>query len=242
MKPCIFLITLLSITFGCNNSDTATPPKKLLSGKEPTKGEKYQLEGVTKIETSCTYLIYEIDRLKIDLLKKAGEKHPSENLQPAIKPFSYDLSKLKNPNNQKVVNQLFIAKDGNNPGKAGKLLFDDFRTLRKELLTIAVSTEKQPVTIREFNDYSNDTELQGLLEKELASKDIAPQKDKQMIIQLYMELSLPDYKDYNGMKQHPFVYTFKNSEITSAFASLTLLQSRILKARVLALILLKQSA
>lgn len=241
MKPCIFLISLLSITFGCNNSDTARTPKKLLSGKEPTKGEKYQLDRLNKIETAATYLIYEIDRLKIDLLKYAGEKHPSEDFQPSLMPIRYDLSQLKNPTNREASNQLFIAPDGNNLSKRGQTLFDDFRAIRRELLKIALSTEKHSVTIREFNDYSNDVELQKLLEKELASMEIEPQKDKQLIINLYKELSIPNYIDYTGKKQHSFMYSFKDAEITIAFSNLTLLQSRILMARTLALKLINTS-
>ena len=239
MKSSIYLFLLLIILIGCTNSDDKTPAKKHFQRKDLTKSQKYISDQLDKIETSTTYLIYEIDRLKISLLKKAHEKHPTEDLQPSVKPFRYDLRKLKNPTNQQAANHIFIAADGNNPSKAAVLLFDDLRTYRRELMSIAASTENQPIILEEFNDYNSDEELQKLLEKDLASKNIASQKDKQLLIRLYKTISWPDYKNDNGKKKHWIVYAFRNAEIVVAFSTLTSLQSEILTARTIALEILK---
>lgn|GEM_PF-5695299 len=239
MKSSIYLFSLLITLIGCTNPDDKTSAKKDLQRKDLTKTQKYFSDQLKKIETSTTYLIYDIDRLKISLLKDANEKHPSEDLTPSIKPFRYDLGKLKNPNNQEAANHIFIAKDENNPSKSATRLFDDLRIYRRVLMSIAASTENHPIILEEFNDYNSDEELQKLVEKDLTSKNIPSQKDKQLLIRLYKTISWPDYKTDNGKKEHWMVYSFQDWDITIAFSTLTSLQTEILTARALALDILK---
>ena len=190
------------------------------------------MDKINEIDTLTAKIIYSIDQLKVSLLKAAGENY-SLGKEALVLPNSFDFSTLKNASNTSIPTELLLNSHSSN--QIGKELFNSFKRYRNELVKIVGRTETQKVHVIDITNYKNIADLQEKVKTQIGSKVPNFMEDQQAIIDLYVNLTLPNHLNQNG-EQIPWAEaTFQHSSLIGAITQLTILQNKILAARAYAL-------
>ena len=220
---------------------------------EKVKKVKYYLDIINKIDLETAKEIEEIDNLKLTLLAKSGEEvsiAKDKDIQTILwskysknaplKPSRLNLMAVAAKDQYDVPMYEIIGEDLTNITGKGKDLWQNYNKFRNTLCDL-VGTYSPPngkswklksYSINEFND---NEDLSIKVDKMLAQNQYNENDDKEVIKQLYMELSKNEKYDTEELKGiHWIGKTFDHAPLVAAIASLTALQQEILTARATA--------
>lgn len=217
------------------------------------KWEKLSMihKHLDSIETSCSALISLIEEIKTDLLKKEAENVTKVNnndpnviiwrkYNPELGclPSSMNLLAVKRPRTSDFVNSDLVGDSYVKLSAKGQKLWNSLIEFRRCVVRNTGSynwgKSEFNIDVKAINQFSD---RENLLSKVSAMVDASKanlEEDRQVLIDLYMMLTKPEFKEKNGNKIHWVNSMFMDAPIVSAISSLSALQNEILHARSLA--------
>ncbi|MBI1837146.1 MAG: hypothetical protein HYR91_07755 [Flavobacteriia bacterium] len=218
---------------------------------------KYFLNISEKIDLETAKQIKEIDAIKLDILEKSGELISIEkdndpatiiwkkysNNKP-LQPMRFNLHAIQAKDQYDVPMHQIIGEELTNITGLGKSLWSNYNEYRNTLChllgTYNFGDKKysfKPININKFKD---NIDLNKQVDQMLAQNNINVNEDKEILKQIYTELSKNERYDTEEEKNiHWIGKTFDHSPLVAAMASLTSLQQEILTARATAISHLK---
>ena len=218
-----------------------------------TQKVKYFLNIAKKIDLETGKRIKEIDEIKLAILEKSGEKidQVKENDPETIIWKNYD---SKSPLQPTRLNLMAIqAKDQYDIPMheiigdeltiitgSGKDLWKHYNEFRNNIChlvgTYEIGEKKYSFNPTNINKFKDNNELNLLVERLIAKNTINTNEDKEVLKQLYTELTKNErYNTEEEKNIHWIGKTFDHSPLVAAIASLTSMQQEILTARATAL-------
>jgi gliding motility-associated protein GldM len=215
---------------------------------------EYVLGQMKKIDDETAKFIEFTDKLKVAILKQAGEKadvyndkHPESILwikQNGVKPARMHLAAVQGQDKyDEPMLVLGISEDIKNPTGDGAELWkrlNDFRSKIVELTGAYTWGEGSKFTVKvdNINEFETNQELikkvTAMIDKNEKSANL--KEDRQVLIDLYMMLTKKERNDVHDKKGvHCVGMTFDHSPLVAAIASLSSMQQDVLSARALAL-------
>jgi gliding motility-associated protein GldM len=215
------------------------------------------LKIVDQIDKETAARIAFIDEVKMTILTKSGEKvsevkpndkeailwKPYSNKDP-LRPARLNLIAVEAKDDYDVPMHEIIGDELTNITGSGKQLWSQYNSFRKAICSLVGSYTDgernwsfKPIEINSFKDIDD---LDKQVEKMLSENKINVQEDKEVLKQIYMELTKNERYDTEEEKNiHWAGKTFDHSPIVAAIASLSSMQQEILSARATALAHLK---
>jgi gliding motility-associated protein GldM len=224
-----------------------------LSNPLKTQKVNYFLNIAKKIDVETAKRIKEIDEIKLAILEKSGEKidQVKENDPESIIWKNYD---TKSPLQPTRLNLMAIqAKDQYDIPMheiigdeltvitgSGKDLWKHYNEFRNNIChlvgTYEIGEKKYSFNPTNINKFKDNNELNLLVERLIAKNTINTNEDKEVLKQLYTELTKNErYNTEEEKNIHWIGKTFDHSPLVAAIASLTSMQQEILTARATAL-------
>ncbi len=220
---------------------------------EKVKKVKYYLNIIDKIDKLTSDRIKEIDEIKIDILKKSGEKIDVEKLNDTetiiwkkynekspLTPTRLNLMAVQAKDQFDVPMHEIIGEDLTNITGSGKQLWENYNQYRNSICdlvgTYYTSTNKNfKLKTIHINKYQDNKDLENQIEKMLSKNPYNKNDDKEVLKQIYMELTKNERFDTEETKNiHWIGKTFDHSPLVASIASLTALEQEILAARATA--------
>ncbi|NVK66661.1 MAG: hypothetical protein HWE22_18860 [Flavobacteriales bacterium] len=210
-------------------------------------------EHLDSIENSCFRLISLIEKIKIDLLKKEGENIAIEkdndpdvivwkkyNPELGCLPSDLNLLAVERPKASDVVNLELIGESQEKLSSKGHELWRSLNDYRRIIVkhtgTYTWGRKEFKIDVKAINQYTDREDLIRQVASVIDASQVNKKEDRQVLIDLYLMLTKPDFIEKNGAKVHWVNSMFTNAPIVSAISSLSALQNEILKARSLAYI------
>ncbi len=220
---------------------------------EKVKKVKYFLSIIEKIDKETALRIKEIDDLKLDILKKSGEKAEiakdkdkeailwkSYSTKEPLKPARLNLMAVEAKDQFDIPMHTIIGEDLTNITGSGKALWENYNNYRNSICNL-VGTYSPPAgkvwnfKSSHINNFKDNADLVKQVDKMMAKNKYNDKDDAEVIKQLYMELTKNERYDSEESKNiHWIGKTFDHSPLVAALASLTSLQQEILSARATA--------
>jgi len=215
---------------------------------------KYVLQRMDLIDKETASIIQQIDQMKLDILKTAGEEITTVKNRDhstimwekteGVKPARMNLFAVNAMDNYDVPMQVVgVNEDLKKPKGKGLELWNKFNEYRKNLVeltgTYAWSEgEKFEIKVDPINEFSDFNDLSEKVSKMLEKngKNANLKDDKDALASIYMEmtkLERNDVGEYKGL--HWLGMTFDHSPLVAGIASLSSMQQNILSARAMAL-------
>jgi len=209
------------------------------------------LEHVDSIEASCSALISLIEEIKTDLLKKEAENVTKENnndpnviiwrkYNPELGCFPSNLNLLavKRPNTSDFVNLELVGDSYEKLSGKGQELWNSLVEYRRSILkhTGSYNWGKSEFNIdaKAINQFSDRENLLSKVSSMVDASNANIKEDRQVLIDLYIMLTKPEFTEKNENKIHWINSMFMDAPIVCAISSLSALQNEILQARSLA--------
>lgn len=230
----------------------ASTPKREEMNAKRTRLE-YVFGKMEEIDEVTSSIISFIDECKLELLKNAREniktvdknnvstivwKVYDEELL-SVRPTRLNLWAVKNKSDAKIATSYFVNSDGVTPSEMGLELWNKLNEYRSNLVKTVGSYSfgggEYTIDPIDVNSYRDNKQLADLVYKMIDGSNANLKEDRQVLIDLYMSLTMNEWYNMEGKKTHWISLTFKNSPLVSAIASLTSLQHDILSARALAM-------
>lgn len=227
---------------GSRGADQAAKKKKL----------QYVLDQMAKIDKETTSMIEFIDKLKVDILKEAGEKvegyKPNDELSilwvksDKALPARMHLSAVEGQDKyDEPMNVLGISDDIKKPTGKGIELWNKYNDFRKKIVELTGSyswgeSNVFSISPKAINDYKDNKDLTAQVEKMVTSSKANLKEDQQVLIDMYIMLTK---KEVNTVHDQAGVHwigmTFDHSPLVAAIASLSSMQQDVLSARALSM-------
>ena len=228
---------------------------ELADKANPAKVEKvkYFLDICNKIDEETAKRIEAIDKVKIDILTLSGEKVTTakDNSEEAVLwraydkknpllPARFNLMAVEAKDQYDIPMHTIIGEDLKNITGIGKDIWkghNDYRRLVCELVgSYKAGPNNWSLKPADINTYKDNEDLAKQVDKMLDKAKINVNDDREILKQLYMELTKPERSDMGEEKNiHWIGKTFDHSPLVAAIASLTSLQQEYLMARATAL-------
>jgi len=228
---------------------------------ETQKKAQKLMEVVKKIDKMTAENIKLLDDLKLEVLKKCGEKIEQagpENIittkyseKEPLKPTRMNLMKVDGKDKyDEPMEVMGIAEDIKKPKGEGMKMWDAYHKFRKDLCELIASSSSVPAAngekgknysfkdpnVRDFKDYAD---IRKKMAKAIAT---VSQDDQEALIKIYSSLTKQEIADMHEgeLKDvHWLGRTFDHSPSVAALASLSSLQKEILTARADAVALVR---
>lgn len=216
---------------------------------------KRLMKTVEQIDAITAEQIQLIDRMKLEILEKAGEdtKQSGEEFiiakkydkEDPLRPIRMNLMKVDGKDKyDEPMDVMGIADDIKHPTGNGKQLWDAYNKYRTDLTALIAKSSSTGNTTYSFkdpkiNDYKDFSDIKRQMEN--AMKTVAPD-DKEGLLKIYSSLTKQEFADMHDgeIKQvHWIGRTFDHSPTVAAIASLSSLQKEILTARADAVSLIR---
>jgi len=224
-----------------------------INGDSPLK-EKYWtilLNQIDNIDSTCSNLILLIENIKIELLKGENENIAKiENKEKQISLWgnyenedakkipTLNLRKVKNKYSSEFVNSCLVNNDPKTLTPEGKKLWDGLNKYRNKLVNFAGSynniDEIYSVNVHDINTFKNEKDLKEKVQKMISESNADKYEDSSFLVQMYIQLTKPEYITYNNEKVQWVNATFKDLPLVVAISRLTSLENEITKARTTA--------
>ncbi|NGF77207.1 hypothetical protein G5B10_15070 [Fluviicola sp. SGL-29] len=214
---------------------------------------QYVLDQMKKIDDETAKFIEFTDKLKVDILKEAGEKVDSYNdknpesilwiKQREVLPTRMNLAAVQGQDKyDEPMLVLGINEDIKSPKGKGAELWKRLNDFRKKIIEYTGTykwgeSNNFSVNVDAINDFETNAELSKKVNAMIDKNTKANLKeDRQVLIDLYMMLTKKERNDVHDQKGVHWVgMTFDHSPLVAAIASLSSLQQDVLSARALAL-------
>jgi gliding motility-associated protein GldM len=220
---------------------------------EKVKKVKYFLEIIDKIDKETASRIKEIDNIKLEILKKSGEKVDVEKLndketilwkkysdKEPLKPSRMNLMAVQAKDQFDVPMHEIIGDDLTNITGTGKHLWKSYNSYRNTICDL-VGTYSPPggktwsFKASDINAFEDNADLSKKVDKMMGKSKFNDVDDYEVLKQLYIELTKNERYNTEELKNiHWIGKTFDHSPLVAAIASLTSLQQEILSARATA--------
>ena len=240
----------------------------ILQNKKENPGKaakcQYYLNVIAQIDAETAKIISFIDDIKMDIMKKSGEKVDVEKMndkdvivwkkydkKDPLRPSRLNLMAVQAKDQYDVPMHEIIGEEINNPSpeKSGLKLwkmYNDYRagiveklgSLHDKIDSISgkgIGSPKWNVKTTPINKFVDNKDLDKQVSAML-DKTQANKEDRGVLKQLYMELTKQErYDEVNEVKNvHWIGKTFDHSPLVAALASLTAMQLEVLNARATA--------
>jgi len=228
------------------------------SNPEKIKKIKYFLGMIEKIDDETAKHIQEIDALKISLLQKSGEEinkikdkdketiiWTTYSKKQPLKPSRLNLMAVEAKDQFDIPMHEIIGEDLTNITGSGKKLWENYNNYRNKLCDLLGTYAAPGGKVWNFksnsiNTFDSNIDLITQIDKMMSKNKYNDKDDKEVIKQIYMELTKNERYDTEEVKNmHWIGKTFDHSPLVAAIASLTALQQEILSARATAVTHLK---
>ncbi len=213
---------------------------------------QYVIKQMEKIDEKATAMIGFIDKLKIDVLKEAGESvdtYKDENEETILwkkgegpRPIRMHLNAVQAQDKyDEPMRVLGIDESIQKPKGKGLELWNKYNEYRKDIVSLTGTYtwgegNQFSITPKDINTFKNNKELTAQVTKMVEGSKANLKEDKQVLIDLYMMLTKQEKNEVHDMKDvHWIGKTFDHSPLVAAIASLSSLQQDVLGARALAL-------
>ena len=227
---------------GSKGADQAAKRKKL----------NYVLDQMAKIDKESTAMIEFIDKLKVDILKEAGENVAAYKKDDELSilwakgdkglPARMHLAAVQGQDKyDQPMFVLGISEDIKKPTGKGIELWNKYNDFRKKIVELTGTYtwgESSSFTIspKAINDFKDNKDLVAQVDKMISSSKANLKEDKQVLIDLYMMLTKKEKNDVHDQEGvHWIGMTFDHSPLVAAIASLSSMQQDVLSARALAM-------
>jgi gliding motility-associated protein GldM len=214
---------------------------------------KYYLGIVSEIDKITAAQIKFLDEIKLDVLKKSGElvdvekpndaeailwkKYDEKNL-PLV-PTRLNLMACQAKDQYDVPMHEIIGEELTKITGIGKKMWEDYNNYRNKLCEL-VGTYSPPggrsftFKAEHINAFKDQKDLEEQVKKMMDKSKYNDKEDKEVLKQIYMELTKNEMVDTKEGKVHWVGKTFDHSPLVAAMASITALQNEILAARATA--------
>ncbi len=228
------------------------------SNPEKIKKIKYFLGMIEKIDDETAKRIQEIDALKISLLQKSGEEinkikdkdketiiWTTYSKKQPLKPSRLNLMAVEAKDQFDIPMHEIIGEDLTNITGSGRKLWENYNNYRNKLCDLLGTYTPPGGKVWNFksnsiNTFDSNIDLITQIDKMMSKNKYNDKDDKEVIKQIYMELTKNERYDTEEVKNmHWIGKTFDHSPLVAAIASLTALQQEILSARATAVTHLK---
>jgi hypothetical protein len=206
---------------------------------------------VDSIEYACAALISLIEDIKTDLLKKEAENITKEkpndpnvivwrkyNPEKGCLPSNLNLFALKQPETSHFVNIELLGDSDLKLSRKGQKLWNALNAYRRSILKHTGSynwgKSEFNIQVKAINQFADRDDLVRQVSSMVDASKANLKEDRQVLIDLYIMLTKPEFVEKNGNKMHWMNSMFKDAPIVSAIASLSALENEILHARSLA--------
>lgn len=216
---------------------------------------QYVLDQMKKIDDETAQMILYIDKVKLEMLQKSGEKIEAYKDKDAetilwekgegVKPIRMNLMAVQAKDQYDVPMEIMgVNEDLKNPKGTGLDVWNKFNDYRAKLVELTGSYQfsgSKPYSIKvtDINNYSSYDDLtekvEAMIKKNGANANL--KDDKDYLVNIYKELTKLE-KNIVGkdkLELHWIGMTFDHSPLVAAIASLSSLQQNILSARAMAL-------
>lgn len=209
--------------------------------------DKYNVtyDQAKKIDKSSKEIIQLIEGIKLQLLESEDEDITTISKEKSIilEKFNrsnfetiipLNLRNVKNKNSSEAVNEILISTTENKHSVTGKKLWNALLNYRKRIVTdlacYQYGPEKYYLSFKDFNSNESKKKISKKIELWLKNSKIN-RDDEQVIKDIYTSLLFSSINNENWID-----YSFKDVPITQAITNLTLLETKILQARNIALL------
>ena len=229
----------------------ASKGNKEMAGK--LKKLEYVKTRMDEVDKLTADMIKFIDDCKIEILKVAGEqittfkdKDPHTIMwkkQEGCTPIRMHLEAVQGMDKYDEPMQVMgIADDIKKPKKLGLELWEKIIKYRADLVK-ATGSYKMPgsdkpftIDVKAINTFKDNATLLKDVEKMVDGSKANVKDDRQVLIDLYIMLTLQEKNEVHGMKDiHWIGMTFDHCPLVAGVAALSSLQQKVLGARALAL-------
>lgn len=215
---------------------------------------KKVMKQMKQVDQLSANLIREIDQVKMELLREAGEEvttiKPQDNETiiwekgEGCKPVRMNLKAVQAQDEYDIPMYILIGDDIKHPTGKGKKIWEDYNGFRSKLVqTVGTYREGkktfsiQPKTI---NTFKSNRDLKKQVDQMIRSSKANLRDDEEILSTLYMNLTKPERVTQNDIEGvHWIGQTFDHAPLVAALASLSSMQQDVLSARSLALAHLK---
>jgi hypothetical protein len=192
---------------------------------------KHLYERLVLIDSISNDLISHIDSVKTALLLYGDIDKKA--IKANFFPKTIDFSVLTEKDLQAPVDDFFL--NSQHKKSIASSLFYDVKQIRKKLVELVANYElfenHFKINLLPINQFKNKKELVKLVEEMVDNSSINHKEDRQVIIDLYIILTLPEkIGNENWEKSH-----FQKTTLLSGLAKLTNLQNDIMRAKRLAM-------
>ncbi len=227
---------------GSKGADQAAKKKKL----------QYVLDQMAKIDKESTAMIDFIDKLKVDILKEAGETVGAPKSQDELSilwangdkglPARMHLAAVQGQDKyDEPMRVLGIDEDIKNPKGKGLELWTKYNDYRKKIVELTGSyswgeSNVFSISPKAINDYKDNKDLIAQVKKMIGASKANLKEDEQVLNDLYMMLTKKEKNNVHDQEGvHWIGMTFDHSPLVAAIASLSSMQQDVLSARALAM-------
>jgi hypothetical protein len=210
------------------------------------------LRCVDNIETETDEIIRKIEKLKIDLLKKSNVRVDQlENQNPKIVfwrkydpknkslPSQLNLAALQSSELTYTLSDLLVSDDPLSLTKTGKDLWNSLQKFRLNIVNaVGVCSMKDPKTslnLKSINQFDSNKSLHEQVDLMIAESGADLYDDRFILVDMYLNLTKPEFEMYNGSKTHWINVQFQNATLLSVLLTLNSIENEILRARSLAM-------
>ena len=177
---------------------------------------KYILSKMEVIDNESIKLIQEIDKMKLELLQSSGNKSYKITNKNEISPNQFDFSTLINPNQ----NVQFSTAD-----KLLELVYQFRDVIFNECANYKIGDNSYQLSLKSIKVTDSVDDFKTQLEQALNVETYNYKEDKQLLFDLYLQLSESAFKIENHNQK---------SSLIANLSLLSVIQQDILKSRTLA--------
>ncbi len=222
---------------------------------QKAKKEKlnYVLSRMQAIDKETEKMIESIDKLKMDILKEAGEQittfKDKDHLtimwkkRDGIMPARMNLSAVQGMDKyDEPMRIMGVADNIKKPTGKGLQLWNDFNDYRAAIVKLTAEYEmpgsgkKFSIDTKPINEFKSNADLQKQVTAMVDGSKANLKEDRQVLIDLYMMLTKLEKNEVHDEKGvHWIGMTFDHAPLVAGIAALSSMQQDILSARALAL-------
>jgi gliding motility-associated protein GldM len=223
------------------------------SNPAKVKKVEYYIGIVGEIDKITAQQIKALDDIKLHVLTKSGElvteekpddaeailwKKYDEKNKPLV-PTRLNLMACQAKDQYDIPMHEIIGEELTKITGSGKKMWEDYNNFRNRLCEL-VGTYSPPggksftFKAEHINTYKDQKDLEEQVKKMMEKSKYNDKEDKEVLKQIYMELTKNEMVDTKDGKVHWVGKTFDHSPLVAAMASITALQNEILAARATA--------
>lgn len=225
-----------------------------MENAEKLRKLKKVMKQMKQVDQLSANLIREIDQVKMELLREAGEEvttiKPQDNETiiwekgEGCKPVRMNLKAVQAQDEYDIPMYILIGDDIKNPTGKGKKIWEDYNGFRSKLVqTVGTYREGKKcfsINPKTINTFKSNQDLKKQVDQMIRSSKANLRDDEEILSTLYMNLTKPERVTQNDIEGvHWIGQTFDHAPLVAALASLSSMQQDVLSARSLALAHLK---